>query len=94
MKVTKQTKQVERIVVEEENVYTLELTEKQAAMLYILCGQIIPATADAIIKEGLGTYHKALNKVVGDMDHGSTNVNLIGPIYDNLKEFFHNSVRH
>lgn len=89
MKVNKEIRQVEKVVIEKEEVFTLELDKRQAAMLFILCGQILPASADECLKEGLRTYHKHLQDTVGHVGHGTTNVALIGPIYDNLKEFFH-----
>jgi len=89
MNLIKKTKKVEKIVVVDETTYNLELNEKQAAMLFILCGQINPSDADKIINGGLETYHGHLNTLVGDIRHGNANGVLIAPIYESLKEFFH-----
>lgn len=88
MKVTKQTKDVETIVIKKEVVYTLELNEEQAATLFILAGQMTPADVHARIKDGLGFYHTHLKPLVRNEFSMDVNTNTIGPIYNELKEIF------
>lgn len=88
MKAEKQIKQVEKVVIVDETRIILEMSEEQAAMLYLLMGQLLPVEAVKAINRSLNGYNPPLEDRVKDVTVSDVNYKLISPIYGTLKEFF------
>ncbi len=87
MKANKQIKKVEKVILVDETRITLEMSEEQAALLYILMGHILPEAALKVINGGF-TGYPSLKDKVNCPDIYVLNKKLINPIYSSLKDLF------